>query len=309
MGYSIGNPTDNSGNVDYSAALNGVNDAYKDLKNPFEGLSSALGSLKNTIQDNADARYVAALNKYANDPTGLAKALQNGEIDTSNVRAETLGKTQDTLSNIQKTNSLQYLQNRTEGFNNYFDKYSQAYQDMANDAKNGKDITAKLNKLAENAPAEAADMLSQWDSNKQRNTERQLGISAGQLNLALRKYVDEQQSVADAIDTLIWAKVKGLDNDPTYANTTLNNAYVGKATFNGAPFNFVQKMKSGLRSAAGAGILKQVLDLANGGNAPGPLSAATAQNEQTPSKEGSSNSSWDDLIFNASGSGRLDGAN
>ena len=197
MGYSIGNPTDNSGNVDYSAALNGVNDAYKDLKNPFEGLSSALGSLKNTIQDNADARYVAALNKYANDPTGLAKALQNGEIDTSNVRAETLGKTQDTLSNIQKTYTTGYLQNRLQNYYDYLDnpenaKALEAAQQAAyhGDAKTVNDYISNFS-----GPAELlAERISKFNPQSELDTQRGLAQQGAGIALQRQAYQDAQNS-------------------------------------------------------------------------------------------------------------------
>lgn len=203
MGYSIGNPTDNSGNVDYSAALNGVNDAYKDLKNPFEGLSSALGSLKNTIQDNADARYVAALNKYANDPTGLAKALQNGEIDTSNVRADTLGKTQDIMSNIQQSYGLNYVQGRQENLDKFMDdpNNTQSYYTAVRAAQNGDKSAVDKYLASFNGPGEFYSYLSKLNPVEQQNKLAELDISrravaaqAASANLGFQKFAIKQKA-------------------------------------------------------------------------------------------------------------------
>ena len=298
MPYSIGNSQLQVVKGDTNQALQAIGQAYGAVNDSYDKLARLPGMAKAMVQDDADARYTAALNKYSNDPNGLAQALANGEIDTSNVRAETLGKTQDTLSNIQKTDSLMYLTDRTKGFNDYFDKFSAQYQDMANDAKNGKDITAKLAELAKYAPAEAQDMLSQWDSNKQKNIEKQLGISGGTLSLALRKYLDEKRSIDDAVNLLKWQYTKGLNASPTHANTLVQGGFNGNATWSdGTPFDFSEAIRGAMGNAATAAVAKNIFDLTKGGNSPGPLTLAYQPNAKDTTTTTSAPTTWGDIFF------------
>ncbi len=119
MPYSIG---DNQLQVirgDTNAALSAMGPAYNMMSKGLDKMAATpfLGS--ELMQDNADARYNAALNRYSNDPEGLARALQNGEIDTTNVRANTLGQTQSKLKDISASKATNYLQNRIEKTNDW----------------------------------------------------------------------------------------------------------------------------------------------------------------------------------------------
>ena len=74
MGYSVGGNTiplvqDNS-----ISALNAVNKAYDSMNSGMEKLANIPFIGRKMVQDNADARYSAALNKFSNDPEGLARA-------------------------------------------------------------------------------------------------------------------------------------------------------------------------------------------------------------------------------------------
>ena len=197
MPYSTGSVSLEDRQGDYSAALNGINKAYENLGNSYNDLGKPLAMAKTMVQDNADARYVAALNKYANDPTGLAKALQNGEIDTSNVRAETLGKTQDTLSNIQKTYTTGYLQNRLQNYYNYLDnpenaKALEAAQQAAyhGDAKTVNDYISNFS-----GPAELlAERISKLNPQSELDTQRGLAQQGAGIALQRQAYQDAQNS-------------------------------------------------------------------------------------------------------------------
>ena len=170
MPYSIGNNQlpilqDNS-----ASALNNLGDAFRMMQGGVDRLAQAPLTLKNTIQDNADEAYNAALNRYSNDPEGLAKALQNGEIDTTNVRADTLAQTQGRLKDISNSKAINYLQGRTEKANQFWDTNGTDYMQAVNDAQNGKDIGAIRAKLiASGAPAEALPVLAQLDAVDQQN--------------------------------------------------------------------------------------------------------------------------------------------
>ena len=197
MPYSTGSVNLEDRQGDYSAALNGVNKAYENLGNSYNDLWKLPAMAKTMVQDDADARYTAALNKYSNDPTGLAKALQNGEIDTSNVRAETLGKTQDTLSNIQKTYSTGYLQNRLQNYYNYLDnpenaKALEAAQQAAyhGDTKTVNDYIANFN-----GPAELlAERISKFNPQSALDTQKGFALQGAGIALQRQALQDAQNS-------------------------------------------------------------------------------------------------------------------
>lgn len=208
MPYSVGGVTLTPEKGDTSAALKAVGDAYSTINDSYDKIAKLPFMAKNMIQDDADARYTAALNKYSNDPTGLANALANGEIDTSNVRAETLGKTQDTLGQIQKTGSLNYLQGRLENYYNYLDNPENARAlEAAQQAAYHGDIQGVNNYISNfNGPAELlAERLSKFNPQKASNELEELAIArynaaTGRMEhgLAQQKYNAELLGIAAA---------------------------------------------------------------------------------------------------------------
>ena len=197
MSYSIGGPNLTPVEDKSASYLSALSDATQNMNSNLKDLAKLPGDYLNYMQDNADARYVAALNKYSNDPTGLAKALQNGEIDTSNVRAETLGKTQDTLSNIQKTYSTGYLQNRLQNYYNYLDnpenaKALEAAQQAAyhGDTKTVNDYIANFN-----GPAELlAERISKFNPQSALDTQKGFALQGAGIALQRQALQDAQNS-------------------------------------------------------------------------------------------------------------------
>ena len=197
MSYSIGGPNLTPVEDKSASYLSALSDATQNMNSNLKDLAKLPGDYLNYMQDNADARYVAALNKYSNDPTGLAKALQNGEIDTSNVRAETLGKTQDTLSNIQKTYSVGYLQNRLQNYYNYLDnpenaKALEAAQQAAyhGDTKTVNDYIANFN-----GPAELlAERISKFNPQSALDTQKGFALQGAGIALQRQALQDAQNS-------------------------------------------------------------------------------------------------------------------
>lgn len=120
MPYSIGNSPLEVIRGDTNGALGALGNAYQMMSKGMDKLSEAPNNAYNWLQDTADARYNEALNRYANDPEGLATALQNGSINTANVRATTLGQTQDKLKDIAMNRYLNYSYNQTKKSDDWF---------------------------------------------------------------------------------------------------------------------------------------------------------------------------------------------
>lgn len=179
MPYSLAGPSIQVMKGDTNEALQSVMTAYGHMNDAYDKIAKLPGMAKTMVQDDADARYTAALNRYANDPNGLAQALANNQIDTSNVRAETLGKTQDTLKNIQANRVLGYVQDREETANKWWDANSKLYQEAVYEAQNGH--PEKLNQIRMNqldgAPWEVAQTFSKLDAITQQNKLAELDIA------------------------------------------------------------------------------------------------------------------------------------
>lgn len=201
MPYSVGGSTLSPVEDKSASYLSALSDATQNMNNSLKDLAKLPGDYLNYMQDDADARYVAALNKYSNDPTGLANALQNGEIDTSNVRAETLGKTQDTLSNIHQNYNVGYLQNRVQNYNDFLDNPANmavidAGQQAAyhGDIKGVNSALEQLQKMG--APSELfREYTSKWNAQPELDKQEDLAISKSGVgaqwathNLAAQKY-------------------------------------------------------------------------------------------------------------------------
>lgn len=224
MPYSIAGPSIQVMKGDTNEALQSVMTAYGHMNDAYDKLAKLPGMAKTMVQDDADARYTAALNRYANDPNGLAQALANNQIDTSNVRAETLGKTQDTLSNIQKTYSTGYLQNRLENYNSYLDnpenaKALELAQQAAyhGDAKTVNDFIANYH-----GPAELlAERISKFNPQTAQDEQERLdisraGIGAQWANVGIqqRKYADELASIRGRQNYAQLAQLLGANQNP-----------------------------------------------------------------------------------------------
>ncbi len=206
---------------DANSALQTLGNAYQSMNSGLDKLAAIPFSIKNQIQDDADARYSEALNRYSNDPEGLAKALANGEIDTSNVRAETLNQTQARMKDISTNKSLNYLQNRTENANKWWDSNGKAYLNASNDAHLGKDITDFYNSL-QGTPAEALEALAKLDPVKQQNWKtdyelrrRATELQGQALNLETQKYQDLLNGQKAMFEFNRVAQATGLLNDPS----------------------------------------------------------------------------------------------
>ena len=224
MSYSIGGRELPVIQGDTNQALQAIGQAYGAVNDSYDKLARLPGMAKAMVQDDADARYTAALNKYSNDPNGLAQALANGEIDTSNVRAETLGKTQDTLSNIQKTYSTKYLQNRLENYYNYLDNPENARAlEKAQQAAFHGDIKGVNNYIASfNGPAELLESrISKFNPEDTQLKQAELDVAranvgnqGANVRLQAQKYQAELDSIGAMHDYSQIAQRLGADKDP-----------------------------------------------------------------------------------------------
>lgn len=201
MPYSIGGNQLQVINGDVNGALSAMGDAYKQMGNGLDGLAKVPYQLRSDLQDNADARYSAALNRYSNDPEGLARALQNGEIDTSMVRANTLNQTQERLKDISVNKTLNYNLGQKiksdDWFNNNQDiitKYQTAYQTgdkagaqaiLAEAVKRGVDSTNYA--YLQGNPLDQLNKEEDFAIRRQANA-----INAMTPRLMAQKYADEQ---------------------------------------------------------------------------------------------------------------------
>lgn len=120
MPYSIGHSPLEVIRGDTNGAIGALGNAYQMMSKGMDKISETPNNAYNWLQDTADARYNEALNRYANDPEGLATALQNGSINTANVRASTLGQTQDKLKDIAMNRYLNYSYNQTKQSDDWF---------------------------------------------------------------------------------------------------------------------------------------------------------------------------------------------
>lgn len=224
MSFSVGGRELPVYQGDTNQALQAIGQAYGAVNDSYDKLARLPGMAKNMVQDDADARYTAALNKYSNDPNGLAQALANGEIDTSNVRAETLGKTQDTLSNIQKTYSTGYLQGRLENYYNYLDNPENARAlEKAQQAAFHGDIKGVNDYIANfNGPAELLESrISKWNPQDAQNKLTELdiaksnvGVQGANVRLQAQKYQAELDSIGAMHDYSQIAQRLGADKNP-----------------------------------------------------------------------------------------------
>lgn len=187
MAYSIGNRELPVLQDNTSSTIGAIGDAFKAINSSFDKLANLPWLARGLVQENADARYSAALNKYSNDPDGLAKALANGNIDTSNVTANTLNQTQDRLNDIGNNYSRSYLQGRTENLNKYLEgQGGKDYLIAVGLAQQGKDISNLRNNA--NAPAEAISLWDKLDPVTQQNIARQQALAGA--GLAYQKNKD-----------------------------------------------------------------------------------------------------------------------
>lgn len=61
-------------------------------------IAKSLGNIGQDIQNRRDAEYYAQMNQYANDPLGMAQALQNGAINQNGVSQDALQRGREYLS-------------------------------------------------------------------------------------------------------------------------------------------------------------------------------------------------------------------
>ena len=199
MGYSVGGNTiplvqDNS-----ISALNAVNKAYDSMNSGMEKLANIPFIGRKMVQDNADARYSAALNKFSNDPEGLARALANGDISTTDVTADTLNQTQNRLSDIGKNYTRAYLQNRQEIANNYFDKNGALYQEAVNEAQAGHpEKLAQLRTNLGEVPWEVGYEFAKLNGQTEKDNQRSMDIQGGALALQRQALADMREGNAAA---------------------------------------------------------------------------------------------------------------
>lgn len=180
MPYSVGNSQLPVLQDNTASTIGAMGDAFKAINNSYDKLANLPWLARGLVQENADARYSAALNKYSNDPDGLAKALANGDIDTSNVTANTLNQTQDRLKDIGNNYSRSYIQSRAENLNKYLEgQGGKDYLTAVGLAQQGKDISNLRNNA--NAPAEAIPYWDKLNPMIQQNVNRQLAQAGAAL--------------------------------------------------------------------------------------------------------------------------------
>lgn len=207
MPYSIGSSGMEVIKPDFGSSLNALSDAYKNMQQAGNALATMPLLGREMIQDNADARYTADLNRFSNDPEGLAKALANGQIDMSNVRAETLGKTQQQMKDITASKIANYQQGQLEDRDQYFKDHQDdllKYRGyvMSGDVKNGQ---ALINSLKGTLPNYLAyqmyegDPFANYAKQQELALEKQRNAIAGG-SLAYQK---QQDARAQEINTLL----------------------------------------------------------------------------------------------------------
>lgn len=206
---------------DTASALNAVGNAYAGMRDSLKDVSGSIFGAANVLQDNADAGYLAALNRYTNDPNGLAKALQNGNISTKNVRAETIAKTQPTLSYINKYYNDAYDQKRLEDKLNWLDQNGTGYL-KATDMANRGDVQGLSNYKANvKAPAEVVDLIGKLDAQSEQDKLAELairragvGIQGSQLALDKQRYDDAIAARGALFDLQRGVSSLGLNGNP-----------------------------------------------------------------------------------------------
>lgn len=230
MPYSIGGNQLQVINGDVNGALANMGTAYGLMSNGLNKIADAPFQIKNVLQDNADARYSEALNRYSNDPEGLAKALQNGEIDTSLVRAETLNQTQGRLKNIAENKAINYLQGRAEASNNWFDTHGEEYLKAVGDSQQGK--VKELNdwRSAVHAPAEVQAVLAKLDPEQQQNFLKQLQAQNAAQALMQRKYDDQIAANGALFDLYKIYNDNGVMDNPNARRDLTSDVINGKVT-------------------------------------------------------------------------------
>lgn len=227
MAYSIGNRELPVLQDNTSSTIGAMGDAFKAINSSFDKLANLPWLARGLVQENADARYSAALNKYSNDPDGLAKALANGNIDTSNVTANTLNQTQDRLKDIGNNYSRSYLQGRTENLNKYLEgQGGKDYLTAEGLAQQGKNIDNLRNNA--NAPAEAISLWANLDPVKQQNIARQQALAGAGLAFAQQKYNDELAGMSSLFDIARIRAMFGQVDDPIEQQDLVNQFLSGK---------------------------------------------------------------------------------
>lgn len=253
MSYSVGGrdlPLINDNSI---SALDAVSKAYDSMNNAMEKLANLPFIGKKLIQDNADARYSAALNKFSNDPEGLANALNNGDIDTTDVTADTLNQTQERLSAIGNNYSRNYIQNRIANANDYFDKNSAKYQEAVNEAQAGHpEKLAQIRASLGEVPWEVTQQYAQLNGQAEKDAQQSLNNQGGALALQRQAMLDTQASNIAAWKLLEQMRKNDFTQDPTRTqaevNRTLHNAdptliYTLLKTKEG--FNFLSSLTGG----------------------------------------------------------------
>lgn len=227
MAYSIGNKELPVLQDNTSSTIGAIGDAFKAINGSFDKLANLPWLARNLVQENADARYSAALNKYSNDPDGLAKALANGNIDTSNVTANTLNQTQNRLKDIGNNYSRSYLQGRTENLNKYLEgQGGKDYLTAVGLAQQGKNIDNFRNNA--NAPAEAISLWDKLDPVTQQNIARQQALAGAGLSFAQQKYNDELAGMSSLFDIARIRAMFGQVDDPIEQQDLVNQFLSGK---------------------------------------------------------------------------------
>ena len=255
MPYSIGNSQLQVVKGDTNQALQAIGQAYGAVNDSYDKLARLPGMAKAMVQDDADARYTAALNKYSNDPNGLAQALANGEIDTSNVRAETLAKTQNIAKDIGTNHSFNYIFDRTKARNDFHDKNSALYLKAAEAAHNGDKAgyAAALAALPEGVTSDVMFDYANLDAGSANRDERRLGIAGAGLNLQAQAYRDAIESRMGLLPLIENALTVGAIKDP-------NRQREARLQFLNSPEGR-KAMASGALSSAGFDTLSNYLGI------------------------------------------------
>jgi hypothetical protein len=105
--------------TDFSAANRLMNDAMKQQMLGGLMLGKAFTEGGQILQDRRDADYYSQLNQYANDPLGMAQALQDGTINSSGISdaaskatAEYFNKAATNWKSNTETEKAQYIQDQ-----------------------------------------------------------------------------------------------------------------------------------------------------------------------------------------------------
>jgi len=212
---------------DFGSSLNAMSDAFKNAQQAGNMLVALPIVGREMVQENADARYAADLNRYSNDPQGLANALSQGKIDLSNVSASALNNTQNTLANITKNRVDNYNQNQAELTNDYFKQHQADILEHRRNVASG-NVKGELDQLTRLGQEGAMPTIGAWklyegDASAVDLQKKQIAAQNAATNAAMARWQAERLDQAAQTDYLLTLS-QVIGNTPGVTKDMINAA-------------------------------------------------------------------------------------